>query len=254
MKRQGFTLMEVLVATFVLALLGSLITGLTMTVMNTERDLDDLVDTHRTARVAMDRMSKDLSQAFLSLNRSIDETTTTVFIGERDRVVFAYVGNIPVHADSLETDQGVVEYKLGGQTDDRGGRLLIRRFKPIIDDKPESDGSESVLASHVKSLLFEYFNPDDQGGDWESDWKAEDPTSNIEPGYKLPPRVRIYLELIDGEETTHTFVTQTSIYMQNPIMFGNATNKKALEHEIKKEAKKPRIPSIGGALPGGLTQ
>jgi len=247
MKR-GFTLIEVLVAIFVLALLSSLITGATMSIMNTERDLDDLVDIHRTARVAMDRMSKDISQSFLSLNRSEEERTKTVFIGERDRILFAYVGNIPVHANSMETDQGVVEYTIGGSRDDRGGRMLIRRFKPFIDDDADSGGSRSVIAQHVKALRFEYFNPDDHGGDWESEWKADDPTTNIEPGYKLPPRVRIYLDLLDNEEITHSFVTQTSIYMQHPLIFGNPTNKKALEHELKKEAGKPRIPSLLGIL------
>ena len=230
MKR-AFTLIEVLMAIFVLAFLSVILFQTVSTIFAAEKDLTEAVELHHSARVALDRMTRDLSQAFLSVNQGVDETTKTVFIGERDRIVFCYVGNVPVRAGGLETDQGVIEFRIGGSSDEHGGRKLIRRFKPHIDDDPESGGEEMVLATGVKELRFEYY--DRASEDWDSDWKADDMLQNDEPGFVLPPRIRIHLELVDSGGEEHLFDTQTALYMQRPFLFGNPTNEKALEWKIK---------------------
>ncbi len=237
MKR-GFTMMEVLVSVGVLGLMAALLLGIVSSMFAIDSDVDDLVEVHHMARVSMERMTRDLSQAFLSVNQGPEETTKTVFLGERDRVVFCYVGNIPTRAGGLETDQGVLEYRLGGRSKGRSGKKLIRRFKPTIDDDPENGGEEAVLAEGVKTLRFEYYSKEDE--DWDSDWKADDPLSIHEPGFKLPPRVRIVLEFYDNRDQVHYFETQTALYMLNPLLFGKATSKKGIGHEVKKAQEKTK--------------
>ncbi|HIA00551.1 MAG TPA: prepilin-type N-terminal cleavage/methylation domain-containing protein [Myxococcales bacterium] len=230
--RRGFTIMEILVGIALLAFLSMLIFGIVSAMFSAERDLNELVEVHHMARVSMERMTRDLSQAYLSVNRGPEENTKTVFVGERDRVLFAYVGNMPTMAGALETDQGVVEFRLGRTSKNRNGRDLIRRFKTRIDDDPEADGHESVLASGVKKFELAYYNQKDE--EWEDEWEAVDLDSVSEHGFKLPPRVRIHLELYDAMEELHIFETQTSIHMLNPLLFGKATSKSGLLHEGKK--------------------
>ncbi len=234
--RRGFTLMELIVAVGVFALMGVLILGIVSGMFSVSRDTDDVVEVNHMARVAMERMSRDLSQAYLSLNQGIEEKTKTLFVGKRDELLFCYMGNIPVKAGGLETDQGVVEYRLGDRSEDREGRDLVRRFKPIVDDDPEDDGEELVIATGVKKLQFEYYDREEEG--WDDEWEADDPLSDQEPGFKLPPRVKIHLELYDKRELLYTFETQTSIYVQNPLLFGKATSKNAATHEAKKNLQK----------------
>ncbi len=223
MKR-AFTLIEVLVAVGVLALMSALIFGVMSSMFAISEDTDDLVEVNHMARVTLERLTRDLSHAFLSMNQGELETTKTVFIGERDRVLFTYMGNIPVHAGGLETDQGVVEYRLSGRSKDRSGRKLIRRFKRHIDDDPEDGGEEYIVAIGVKKLLFEYW--DTYGEDWKSDWKVEDCLDAQEPGFTLPQRVRITLVMYDRRDNEVEFETQTAIYVNNPLVFGAPTTQK----------------------------
>jgi general secretion pathway protein J len=232
----GFTVMEVLVGLALLSFLSLLIFGVVSSMLTAERDLDALVDVHHMARVSLERITRDLSQAFLSFNRGPEESTKTVFIGETNRVLFTYVGHTPTMAGALETDQGVVEYRLGRSSKERRGRDLIRRFKARIDDDPEGGGHDAVLATGVKKFELAYY--DRQGEDWSDTWEATELDSVSEFGYKLPPRVRIHLELYDGTDYVHIFETQTSLYMLNPLLFGKATSKSGMLYEGKKATDK----------------
>ncbi|MFT7622708.1 MAG: general secretion pathway protein J [Myxococcota bacterium] len=223
----GFTLMEVLVAVGVMSLMSALIFGVISSMFAISDDTDDIVDTNHAARVTLERISRDLSQAFLSLNFGELETRKTLFVGERDRLIFTYVGNIPVQAGAVETDQGVVEYKLEGNSDGMSGQNLVRRFKAVIDEDPESDGQDGILANGVKELEFEYW--DEFRQEWDSDWRADDCLSATEPGFRLPSRVRIKLVLFDRRDQTYEFETQTSIYMTQPLLFGKPVTQKQKE-------------------------
>lgn len=246
--RRGFTLMELIVAVGVFALMGVLILGIVSGMFAVSRDTDDVVEANHMARVAIERMTRDLSQAYLSLNQGIEERTKTLFVGKRDSLLFCYMGNIPVRAGGLETDQGVIEYRLGGTSDDRQGRKLVRRFKPVLDDDPEDGGEELVIASGIKKLRFEYYDREEES--WESDWQADDPLSNQEPGFILPSRVKIYMELYDQRDLVYTFETQTSIYVQKPLLFGKATSKNEAKKTLEKALKNKR-PGGGIPLPTG---
>ncbi len=226
MKR-GFTLMEVIVAVGLLGLMSALIFGVMSSMFAISDDTDDIVEVNHMARVTLERLTRDLSHAFLSMNQGELETTKTLFVGDRDKVLFTYLGNIPVKAGGLETDQGVVEYRLSGRSKDRSGRKLIRRFKPVIDDDPEDGGEEYVVAVGVKKLRFEYWDEYDES--WKSDWKVEDCLDTTEPGFTLPTRIKIELEMYDAREQVFAFATQTSVYVNNPLMFGAPTTQKQKE-------------------------
>ncbi|MBT9559441.1 MAG: prepilin-type N-terminal cleavage/methylation domain-containing protein [Myxococcales bacterium] len=255
--RRAFTLFEMLVAVGLLGLLGALTFGVISSFFAIQRDTDALVEVNHMARVALNRITRDLSHAFLSLNQGIEERTKVVFIGERDRVVMAYMGNIPTQLGATETDQGVVEYHLGDTSEDREGRDLVRRFEPVIDDTPEAGGTELAIASGVQSLSFEYW--DEVNFEWDDSWKADDPLSNTEPGYILPLRVKVRLELVDTTETEYVFETQTPVYITKPLLFGLPLSATAQQWKAGSQLDKAteqmksglQPTSIPNLLPGG---
>ena len=247
---RGFTLIEVLVAVGILTLMAALMYGIINSVFRVSDDMDDIVEVNHMARVTMNRLTRDLSHAFLTLNQGEQEKTKTIFIGEEERVLFCYFGNIPVLADGRETDQGVVEYRLSGRSEGRDGQKLIRRFKPILDDDPEDGGEEYVIASGVKKLELAYWDATNE--DWESSWDADDPLSNVEPGYELPSRVKIHLELYGRDGHVHIFETQTSIYVTRPLLFGQPTNAAAAQWQAAQGSQNP-LQNIPGVTPAGTT-
>ena len=167
---RGFTLMELLVAAGLLALMGLILGTSISAVMGAIRDNREMQDRYHHARVALGRMQREIGMAYLSKHQGENKTTKTLFIGKPDRLMFTYMGHMKIARGGIESDQGVVEYMLERHPD-RDLPQLVRREKVIIDETPEKEGRREVLASDVVKLRFEYWSVDKES--WESDWKVE---------------------------------------------------------------------------------
>ena len=99
----------------------------------------------------------------------------------------------------------------------------------------DSGGAEFVIATGVKKLQFEYW--DEVSEDWDDQWEARDVLAVDEPGFSLPPRVRIRLEMYDRRRLEYIYETQATIYVRNQIKFGKLTNLKAQQAENAKNLK-----------------
>ena len=235
----GFTLMEVLVAVGILSMVSAMVYGSVSVTLRSQRLVMKTQEVYHSGRVALTRMARDLSCAFLSKHVGVMERVTeTIFKGSDDEVVFTYLCHTRVFPTRPESDQGVVSYflKSGGGK----GKKLIRREKAWIDDRPEKEGDEMILAEGVKSLDIESW--DKEGEDWTDTWKAE--LDDLEPiiqdaearktqkvmkkvltgededeDFRLPPRIRITLVLLDEWGEDYTFETQVEIRMKEAFQW-----------------------------------
>ena len=248
----GFTLMELLVAVGLLAMMGLILGTSINAVMGSIGDNREMQDRYHAARVALGRMQREIAMSYLSKHQGEDRTTKTVFLGKSDRLTFTYMGHRSIQRGAAESDQGVLEYYLERQAG--GLPALIRREKVIIDDVPEKEGRRQVLAEGVRKLRFEYWNLDKES--WESDWKVEIDNALEEQRRKaetealttavtgsaalgavaaqkanrkkthgpddnfLPGRVRITVVLgTDDDELDLEFETQSRIRLMQPLDF-----------------------------------
>ena len=254
-SKRGFTLMELLVAAGLLAMLGLILGTSISAVMGAIRDNREMQDRYHSARVALGRMQREIAMSYLSKHQGEDRTTKTVFLGKSDRLTFIYMGHRKIQRGASESDQGVLEYYLERQSD--GLPALIRREKVIIDDVPEKEGRRQVLAQDVRKLRFEYWDMDKES--WESDWKVEIDNALEEQKRKaaaaamttaltgsaavgalagdkanrkkthgpddqyLPGRVRITIVLAtDDDDLDLEFETQSRIRLMQPLDFQRA--------------------------------
>lgn len=235
---RGFTLIEIVIAVGVLAMVGAILfTSMTLT-MRGRRVAYRLQERFQSARVALSRMTRELEAAYLSRHVNLDKYPKTIFLGKSDRVDFTYMGHLRIVEGMKESDQGAVSYYLASDPDIPGTKALMRREKVPVDDRPEKGGVTEKLAENVKSIRFEYWDPIDQ--DWQRDWKAElsdldpvDPTGQANPALKaqraletlsesedefvLPSRVRIQLVLLDAEKKEYPFETQARVYVRDAL-------------------------------------
>ncbi len=172
-RQRGMTLIEVMVALAVWGILGMLVGGIMFSTIATQESVLDLQARYHGGRVALDRIRKELTMAFVSLHQGEDKRTRTVFIGESDRVLFTTAAHEPLTRNARQSDQLEVEYRVDTVRSREGDRVkaLIRRVKFHIDDRPGSGGREEVLVEGVKELELEYF--DKFREDWTDDWDVE---------------------------------------------------------------------------------
>jgi len=199
-SRRGMTLIEVMVSVAILASMGALIySGLVLTI-RAQREAEMAQERYHAARISLSRMKRELSMAFISLHQAPDQRTKTLFEGGDDQVVFNTQSHEPWQRDAHESDQLEVEYRL--DTVD-GERVLIRRVKYYIDDRPERGGREEIMVRGVKDLELDYYNT--RREDWQNDWSVRvENAMEMRTQLKVLQAARDQVEDIRNSEETGT--------------------------------------------------
>jgi general secretion pathway protein J len=162
------TLIEVMVAVSLLALMGTLVYGSLVITITSQQRAEVLQERYHAARIFLHRIKRELSMSYLSLHQAEDQRTQTLFDGEEDRVTFNTSAYEPIRRDAHESDQIEVEYRL--DQDDEGNPAIIRRVKYHVDDRPGKGGEEEVVISGVARFELSYY--DQSREDWRDDWEV----------------------------------------------------------------------------------
>jgi len=216
--QRGFTLMEVMVAVGITALMGAMVATSFSTSFRAQEVASEDADHYRQLRIAMNRMTREIGSAFVSdkydTARYRDQNDRpTNFIGKEDSLLFTSFAHQRMYADAKESDQMIVEYKVetSREREARGRQDLIRRVNPIVQDRMDRGGTEDVLFEGIKRIEFEYW--DKERKEWDDEWD----TRRLERKSKLPSRVRIniYAEDENGKEQRYT--TQVRIMLDQEL-------------------------------------
>ncbi len=201
----------------ILTVIVTLVYGSFVPVMESKEVVEAEANKYHGLRLAMSRMSRELSMAFLSdrFDAKRYRERPTHFVGEDsgddDTLRFTTLAHERLFEDAKESDQAVVEYRVGADPDDRSKQVLFRREKTVIDDQPDQGGADVVLAEDVKGLNFEYW--DVKQKEWVSEWD----TNDMERKNHLPERVKITLLVEDDAGKTRKFTTQARVFMKFPL-------------------------------------
>jgi general secretion pathway protein J len=220
MARRGFTLLEVIVAVAITAMIGATIAVAFNTGFKAKEIVETEAEQYRGLRTTMDRMVREIGAAFVSdrydSRRYRDQNDRpTNFIGARDKLIFTSLAHQRLYADAKESDQMVVAYEVRTSTKkgSRGQQDLMRRENPNLygEDRMERGGVEDVLLENVKRVEFSYWDSDQK--DWVNEWD----TRKIEKKSILPVRVRIALIRADESGHEQRYSTETRIMLNTEI-------------------------------------
>ena len=216
--RQGFTLLEVMIAVAITALMGAMVSMAFQTSFNAKEVVEGEADHYRMLRAAMNRMTREISSAFVSDRydsaRFRDQNDRpTNFIGESDKLTLATFAHQRLYTDAKESDQAIVEYSVQTSTEKgANGRMdLVRRENPNVGDRMDRGGTTDVLFEGVKKLEFSYW--DSTRSEWADEWD----TRRTEQKAILPTRVRITLVALDENGKEVRYTTQTRVMLNTEL-------------------------------------
>lgn len=223
--RRGFTLLEVILAITVLALIGTMIYGgFSQTALNKARVEED-VNHSRVIHMALERMTRELSMAFVSthVNPSLDlRVSNTAFIGKDngrdDRIDFTSFSHRRLYRNARESDQNEISYFVTEHPDEPEMNVLARREQNRIDDDPRRGGKSQILVENVEEFNLEYFDP--LLSEWVETW---DSVNTLAQPNRLPTQVRIRLSVKDPRRPgkTQTFGTRAAIQLTYALNHAN---------------------------------
>ncbi|MBW1802740.1 MAG: type II secretion system protein [Deltaproteobacteria bacterium] len=218
--KQGFTLLEILIAIFIFASVLSTIfisyTGTYSIIDQTE----SRASIHRMARIALERMQEDLESVYFisgkEKSKSEDDPLhSTPFVGKNSEIdgraadTLSFLSTAHVVFDEEEKNPGIAGISYYVQESDNGdGLILYRSDTPEFSEAPEEGAGGLILCDGLFSTDFTYYDGDGKPHDsWDS---TGDEFKN-----KFPVMVVIELSFIDSSdpESPVKFISGISLPM-----------------------------------------
>lgn len=220
-RRAGFTLIEVVIAIAVMAIIATLAWE---TIAGSMRARDYLAfedELDRSGRIAMARIQRELTLAFLTPNVGAVNTYKTVFVGkddnDTDQVWFATRAHRRSAANARESDQTEITLWCEPDPEHRNRSVLMHREGQRIDQEPDKDGVIQPLARDVTRFDLRYLDP--RSGEWQDNWD----TASADTPNRLPRAVQVVLTIgkddpdDDREVVERTFVSTVVIEGANRL-------------------------------------
>lgn len=223
---RGLTLIEILVALAVMSLMVSSVwSGFKGTMQGIETT-EEVQSRYSTIRSGLSRMASEISMAYLSHNRPLDETDHyTLFEGrdsfEEDSVTFSAFAHLRLRKDSNESDQAVIQYFIENDAEDPERTHLYRReSRRLTGDLPEKLEEffpAYVLIEDVAAFDVKYW--DNRREEWLDEWATM--RTDMHPD-RLPDRVKLRVGIEDFDGETLYFTVQSVPFMQEKIDLGKS--------------------------------
>lgn len=184
--KQGFTLLELLVALSIFSILSVMAYGGLQTVITTKQSTQKSADRMAEIQLAMMRISNDLRQAIprkirdeygdflpaMQSSKNSNETMVWTRAGYRN----------PARLKRSHVQR--VAYKLKQQK-------LLRITWPVLDRAQDTKAMEIEILFNLESIQWRFLN---NKGEWLSTWPEEGDKAELHP---LPKAVELTLELQD---------------------------------------------------------
>ena len=217
----GFTLLEILLAFLILAIVITAILGSFNAVFSTTDTLKNSGQYYEMAKNCLNRITLDLEGLFvlqppLYKKREFNDPPDLYrFVGGNSDVGgtgfadlrFTSSAHIPLE-NVGRTGIAEIVYYVHAKND---GQLVLKRADHLYPYPPfEEQSGDPVLCQDVKSLAFKYYNAEGEASEvWDSD--------SDQNGYATPTAVGIQLE-IGSESKSYTFETTVHLAVSRKKM------------------------------------
>lgn len=190
MKRRAFTLIEMMVAVALMAMVLAMVGGIFLSVINTREKVQESLDKDKAGYGVLATIRRDLTGVYAYALGG------AAFLGEdeddgsqpADRLHFVTTADVAQSEDGVKPRLVEVGYRVEkSQNADSQELVLYRRAGPL-EGPPLRGGTYTGLYVGVHSFDIKYYDKEDE--DWKDEWRLPD---------RLPLAVKVVLELSPDE-------------------------------------------------------
>jgi prepilin-type N-terminal cleavage/methylation domain-containing protein len=208
-KKNGFTLLEILIAIFILGVVLSTVYAAYSSTLTTIKELEDDSAAYKMARITIDRMTRDLS-SLQPLKGDFILSGDEAAIGSRRfaSLTFWSAAHLAFGEDELSGYPASISYDV--REDAEGGKFsLWRKDRPgVAPDAGTAQAGGLVICRNVQWFQFKYF---DENGSQSDQW---DTSARLTEQKGIPPSVvQIELGLANARDPEQPFRFTTRIFL-----------------------------------------
>ncbi len=214
-RQKGFTLVEIMLVIFILSLVVSMIT---ITMSGTFEIVDSTEkqgEIHNQARVAMQRISEDLSMAVIQDGMPFTGEKKDINGRRADLLQFASMGHLVFDEEHGKSGMARILYQVKQSSENEKAFVLLRsdvlltpQEKLEVSEDSEDGQVAFVLCDWLQSVEFEYYNHD---GEQLEQWGDDEGDDSEEGAAELPVMVSVTLVFWQNDVDTITFETSVVI-------------------------------------------
>jgi general secretion pathway protein J len=225
-RSRGMTLIEVMIS---LAVLSMIVVSVWSSFQGTIKGIELTEESQKRysiVRNGLARVTSELSMAYLSFNRPLDDQNHyTLFEGrdsfDTDSLTFSAFAHLRIRKDANESDQTVIQYFIEKDPDDGSRTHLYRReTRRLTGDLPERLEEffpAYVVIEDVVNFDVKYW--DNRQFDWIDEWRTM--ATDMQPD-RIPERVKITVDVVDQHGETVSFTAQAAPMLQERIDLAKA--------------------------------
>ncbi len=221
-NRKGFTLLEILIAVFILATVLSTIYAAYRGTFRIIKDSEDDGEIYSMARTAMDRMFKDLS-AFSAAGGAIKFVSRSQEATQGEFTGLTFVSGTHLAFSEDESPSGLAEitYYID-EAQRREGNYRLLRIDALLaeSDKDEQPSGGFVLCEQLHSLTFKFF--DNAGREYES-WDSASGTE-VQKN-RAPAMVAIELKFENQKDKDRPYTFTTKVFLPLSVVVSSLPSK-----------------------------
>ena len=194
-KQLGFTLIEVLIAIAIFAILSVLAYGGLNSVIESKQQTEDALTRLRQLQLTMTKLQRDIEQ--VSAREAKDEfggSLLKLSSGQDSELLIQFTRNGWRNpAELTRSHLQRVAYKLD---EDK----LIRMTWPYVDRAQDSQVIETLLIDNISEIKFKFYDSES----WSDNWPSQSTFTSDEP-QDLPRAVEVTLKMGDWGEIVRLF-------------------------------------------------
>jgi prepilin-type N-terminal cleavage/methylation domain-containing protein len=220
----GLTLLEVMLAVAILAVMMTLAWKTIANTSDTKKVFEAYEERNHELRMALGQIVHDLEHAYLSSNEDRNAAhPRTMFIAKSSmrmpEIRFSTLDHRVLWADANESEQTVISYVPHDDPDHPGATDWIRREqRRMSNEPPESEPADfDVLVHNISAVKLEFWNW--KNNEWQDSWDTTQ--ADGQKGW-LPSRVRITLTVKGPDDKDVKLSSQARVWMQEVLNFTNS--------------------------------
>jgi general secretion pathway protein J len=213
----GFTLIEVLLAMAILAIITTLMWSSFSQASRSKKRIEAAQERTHTVRTALLRMSREIEMAFLSESNEPDSTLPrTTFLAtshpDVDELWLTAFAHQRLRGGTAEGDSSIIGYF--GERDPADRRILNlmrRETRRLVSRDPrEVPGETYVVCPDIVRLKLTYY--DYRKKEWHDEWDSRVPGTSF-----LPSHVHIALTVLDEQQREVMYSTDARIHLTERV-------------------------------------